>query len=135
MFFENRCKTSFAGKTNFSIVFEYGGVPIVSYRHNVDLNKSSCLFSLWNSGTNTAITNTLFWESVYFICGWYQFFERFSVWRCPVCILWTWCRSKQKWLLLSLWKVQINTVMTHTRVFWKSLDTYHLRAKQIFRTF
>ena len=35
-----------AGKTNFSSVFEYGAVLSLRYGHNVDLSKSSCLFSV-----------------------------------------------------------------------------------------
>jgi len=62
---KNVVKFSFAGKTNFSSVFEYGAVLSPRYGHNVDLSKSSCLFSVWKPGTNTAMTHVrVFWKSL-----------------------------------------------------------------------
>jgi len=64
-FLKNVVQFSFAGKANFSSIFQYGAVPSPPYGHNVDLSKSSCHFSIWEPETNTAMTHTrVLWKSL-----------------------------------------------------------------------
>ena len=64
-FLKNVVKFLFAGKTNFSSIFKYGAVPSPPYGHNVDSNKSACLFSNMNSwNKHLHDSNTCFLKNV-----------------------------------------------------------------------